>query len=505
MSLKKSLAFITALCIFSGAFCQKVIETEGTGKTEDLAKSSALQQMSQTFRTYVQSSTDASQSMTQTEGKKTKTTSIATMERRILVSSEMPLYGVTFKSSNNGKKGDQLEFTVTATMNSKNALPSYKKEIKNLTDKINARVKALPGLTGDKEDNEWQLLSADYAAFDKLEMVMHVLGEDNKNLPELSSADFRIRYEQRAKEITNLEKAGEVIAAAIVKQAASRNIYVYPALFEGENTSTEFSIALANSVKTKLGRNLALTKLTSNSELKGSYYFAPGSVDGEDIIVSYYLCHKDGSVLASSGMIKIPYRVYSPYKYIPRNYDLQSEIAAGRVANPAFDVSIRINGDRNALELKRADPLIIEVRASAPCYIYVLGYVYNDETDPYTYLYPFYPALEGKEMFVRKIGANEINRWVCINPVMDDEVQALEVEPPYGEEMLYVFASTTDDYDEFVSKIPSYIETDTAYVVSGSPVQTVAKTRAINIKRVANKASKVVNTAESTVSFASHK
>ena len=61
------------------------------------------------------------------------------------------------------------------------------------------------------------------------------------------------------------------------------------------------------------------------------------------------------------------------------------------------------------------------------------------------------------------------------------------------------------DYDEFVSKIPSYIETDTAYVVSGSPVQTVAKTRAINIKRVANKASKVVNTAESTVSFASHK
>ena len=204
-------------------------------------------------------------------------------------------------------------------------------------------------------------------------------------------------------------------------------------------------------------------------------------------------------------MIKIPYRVYSPYKYIPRNYDLQSEIAAGRVANPAFDVSIRINGDRNALELKRADPLIIEVRASAPCYIYVLGYVYNDETDPYTYLYPFYPALEGKEMFVRKIGANEINRWVCINPVMDDEIQALEVEPPYGEEMLYVFASTTDDYDEFVSKIPSYIETDTAYVVSGSPVQTVAKTRAINIKRVANKASKVVNTAESTVSFASHK
>ena len=207
MSLKKSLAFITALCIFSGAFCQKVIETEGTGKTEDLAKSSALQQMSQTFRTYVQSSTDASQSMNQTEGKKTKTTSIATMERRILVSSEMPLYGVTFKSSNNGKKGDQLEFTVTATMNSKNALPSYKKEIKNLTDKINARVKALPGLTGDKEDNEWQLLSADYAAFDKLEMVMHVLGEDNKNLPELSSADFRIRYEQRAKEITSLEKA----------------------------------------------------------------------------------------------------------------------------------------------------------------------------------------------------------------------------------------------------------------------------------------------------------
>ncbi len=505
MSLKRS-ALIAILTIFSGALIfAKVIETEGTGPTEAQAKSNALAAMSQTLRSDVQTSTDARNNYVQSSGKKEKTTSISVMERRILVSSEMPLYGVKFKSENNGLKGKALEYIVTATMDSKDALPSYKKEMSSLVDKINAGVKILPGLTGDKEDDQWQILAANYASFDKMEIVFTILGAKNTIKPELSSADFRVRYEQRAKQITTLEKAGELIASAIIKQSPENSIYVYPPLFEGESTSTDFSVALANAVKSKLGKNLALTKLTSNSVLKGSYYFAPGSVDGEDIIVSYYLCNDDGAVLASSGMIKIPYRVYSPYKYIPRDYDLQAEIAAGRVVNPAFDVSIRVNGDRNGLEFRRGDNLVIEVRASASCYIYVMGYVYNDAADPFTYLFPLMPDEQGKEMFVKRIGARDVNRWVVINPVLDGDVANIEVMPPYGEETLHVFASTTDNFDEFVSSIPSYIETDDFFVVGGSPVQNVGKTRALAVKRASNKSTKITNTAESSVSYSTHK
>lgn len=190
---------------------------------------------------------------------------------------------------------------------------------------------------------------------------------------------------------------------------------------------------------------------------------------------------------------------------MPRNYDLQREIAAGRTANPAFDISIKINGERNALDFKRGDSLTIEVRATSACYFYVLGHVYNDSGEALSYLFPLEPYAEGKEMFVKKIAPKEANTWVVINPVVDDEVMNIEVMPPFGEETLQIFASTTTDFDDFVSHIPNYIETDDFYVVSGTPVQNVSKTRALNVKRVADKAKKIVNTAENSVSYSTHK
>lgn len=225
---------------------------------------------------------------------------------RLLVTSDVQLYGVTFETSDNGKKGKEKEFSVKATLDSKNAIPLYEKELKELVKKLDARSAGIESLSASKAENEWQLLAADYASFDKLEMLLLALGSQNKIQPRLSSADFRIKYARLAKEITSIEKAGEAIAKAIVASSPKSNIYVTPAVFEGENAATDFSIALANAVKSKLSKNLALTKLTSDSELKGSYYFAPGSVDGEDLVVVYYLCSQNGSVLASSGMIKIP-------------------------------------------------------------------------------------------------------------------------------------------------------------------------------------------------------
>lgn len=496
----KKTFLIGALLVFiaQALTAQSIIQTEGIGNTEEEARTSALQQMSQRFGTQVQTSTDALRQYNETSAKKTKTTSISTLEMRTHVTSDMLLYGVKFKTSKSSG-----EYIVTATMDPKVSIPLYKSEIEATVKKINARYKGINKLSGDKEDAEWQALATDYATLVKQEMVLRALGVQNQTKPELSSEDFNIKYEQRAKEITSLEGAAKKIASAV--QGAAKNIYVYPAQYEGENTATDFSTALANAVKSELGKKLALVKLGSDSYLKGSYYFAPGSVDGEDIIVTYYLCATDGSVLASSGMIKIPYRVYSAYKYVPKSYDLQAEVAAGRVSNPDFDISIRVNGDRTGLEFRRGDSLVIEARASSSCYIYVLGYVYNDEGNVFTYLFPLEPYASGKEMFVKKISAKDANRWVVLNPVVEGEVANIEVIPPYGEEMLHIFASTTDDYDEFVSRIPAYIETDDFYLVSGEPVKNISKTRALNVKRVANKASKVVNNAESTVSYATHK
>lgn len=503
---KKGLIVAFLLAVISASYARDAFVSEGRGKTLEEARASALREMSLAFSNRIQSTTEAKQSYVQTQGAGgASTTSMRQMDMRLLVTSDMQLYGVTFETGDNGRKGAEKEFFAVATLEPATAIPLYEKELKALIKKIDARAAGIESLAADKAEAEWQLLAADYAAFDKLEMILATLGAESKIGPRLSSSDFRIKYERLAKENTSIEKAAENIAKAIVASAPKSRMYVQPAVFEGENTTTDFSVALANAVKARLAKNLALTRGSATAELKGSYYFAPGSADGEDLIVMYYLCAFDGSVLASSGMIKIPYKVYSQYKYVPRNYDLQREIAAGRTANPAFDVSIRINGERNALDFKRGDSLTIEVRATAACYIYVLGHVYNDETEPLSYLFPLEPYADGKEMFVKKIAPKDVNTWVVINPVVDGEVMDIEVIPPFGEETLQIFASTTTDFDDFVQLIPAYKETDDFFVVSGSPVQNVSKTRALNVKRVTDKAKKIVNTAENSVSYSTHK
>ena len=500
--IRKILSFTVLVLTLTFSSFAETFSSEGYGQSLEEARAQALRELSLTFSNRIQSSSQARQSYASSGG---KTASMREMDIRILVTSDMQLYGVSFETADNGKKGKEKKYTVRATMETSKSAPFYETEIKSLVKKIDARVAALPSLSANKEDEEWQSLSADYASFDKLEMVLVALSGENKIKPKLSSSDFRIKYERRAKENNTLEKAAENIAKAILSSSSKNRIYVYAPLFEGENTTTDFSVALANAVKSKLGNKISLTKIDSDSSLSGSYYFAPGSVNGEDIIVNYYLQESSGTVLASSGMIKIPYKVYSQYKYVPRNYDLHKEIAAGRTANPAFDISIRVNGERNALNFKRGDSLVIEVRATSACYIYVVGYVYNDEGDPLSYLFPLEPYAEGKEMFVKKISPKEANTWVVINPVVDNEVMNIEVIPPFGEETLQVFASTTTDFDEFAAKIPSYTETDDFFLVSGKPVETVSKTRALNVKRVANKAKNIVNTAENSVSYSTRK
>lgn len=497
---KKILVFAVIFACFScfNSYARENFVTEGRGKTMEEAESQALREMSLTFTAEIQSSTSARQNFESSAGG--KVSSMREMETKTLVTSDMQFFGVSFESA---KIGDI--FTVRATIDCKKSIPLYEKEISSIVKKIDARAASLKGLSGSKEESEWNFLAADYATFDKLERVLSILGSENKNQPKLSSSDFRIKFEQRAKEITSIEKAAEAIAKNITAGIKNSRIYVYPAVFEGDGTTTDFSVALANAVKAKLSKKVALTKISSDSSLKGSYYFGPGTADGEDIIVTYYLCDNKGDVVSASGMIKIPYKVYGQYRYRPRNYDLQKEIASGRVSNPAFDVSIRINGERNALSFRQGDPLTVEVRATSACYIYIIGHVYNDEGEPFSYLFPLEPYADGKEMFCKKISPKEANVWVVINPTVDDEVMSLEVIPPFGEETLQVFASTTTDFDDFASQIPSYAETDDFFVVSGSPVETVAKTRALNIKRVSNKAKQVVNKAENSVTYSTRK
>lgn len=496
-----ALLFVFAFACSCKIFAQ--INAQGFGSTENEAKSAALNSLAQIFDTRVQSSLEKQESASDSKiNGNTNSSYMLKMEEKILVSTQVELFGVEYETEDNGLSGSKKIYTVTASINPETAIPLYKDKIESTVKKINSNLKGIEKLSASKQEAAWNILASDYADLNKLKMILKVLGASQSAEPELSQEEFFVEYEKRSKEVTTLEKAASAVTANI--NSSSKSIYVYPALFESDTVPTEFSNVLCEQIKSSLGKKLSLTSSAADSFLKGSYFFVPGSVDGEDLLLTYYLVGSDGKVLSSS-IVKIPYKVYSEYSYRPRSYNLQNEIANGRVSDPNFAVSVRINGERNGISLKEGDGVELEVRATEPCYIYAVGYVFNENQEKFSYLYCFDYTADGKEKFVKRISTKDAGKWVVINPLVYGEVQSIEIVPPYGEETLQVFASTTNDFDAFVGKIPSYTETDDFYLISGEPEKTVSKTRALAIKKAAAKASKAEAYAESSVSWSSHK
>lgn len=485
------------------------ISAVGSGPTEQSAREDALSALSMSLSSEVKVISESRENFSEIQNvsnKKASTTLTKNrfLDRKLFVSSELPLYGIDFETKNNGLRGTDKEYSTTAILDFKKALPAYQKEIQNIVNKINASFDTIGKLSVEAAETAWQILSSDYATLSRLQIVADVIGLKNTATPQISATDFQIQYERRSKQANTLELAAEMLLKGM-NLSNVQNIYVMPALLESDNTATEFSKTLATNIKAKLNRKISISKSVASYFLQGTYYFVPGeTVDGEDVIVSYYLCKNDGSVLASSLAVRIPYKVHNFYKSVPKGYDLARQIENGNVSTGDFDVSIRINGERKALEYRKGDSLEIEVRATEPCYIYVIGYVYNDEEEPFSYLFPLMPYATGKEMFVRRINPSEANKWIVINPKIGDSIANIEIIPPYGEETLHVFAMTESNFEKIVEKIPHYIETDDFYLVSGNPTNVVSMTRALAIKKASSTAAKVVKTAESSVSYLTH-
>ncbi|MCR4742371.1 MAG: DUF4384 domain-containing protein [Treponema sp.] len=480
-----------------------VKKAQGHGNSEAAAKSDALANLSFYFYTNVKSQIQSSTLMSQENDKFSKSSSI---DKKSLISSELPLYGVTFEISDNGLSGREKEYQATASMDPKIVLPLYKLELEKTCKNIDSQLLSLDKLKGTKKENAYTALAGEYANYQKLEMILEFLGGKDIPRPSRSPEDFNTEYKKFTRDVTSLEKAAQITVDYINENAGKNisGIYVYAPQYEGDGAATQFSRTLASFIQGKLSSKTALDKGNSLYYLQGTYYMVPGSVDADDMILNFYLCKNDGSILLSTPLIRLGYDIYGQYKYLPAGYSLTQEIAKGNVADPNFGVSIRINGDRKPQTFKSGDSLIIEARVTSPCYIYVLGHVFNENNEEFSYLFPLEPYADDKEIFVRKISSKEVNQWVVLNPVIEDEVASIEIIPPYGEETLQIFAVTEDDIDEVTSLVPDYWESDDYYIVRGSPSSVSNKTRGLAIKKVSEKAAKVVHKAEAEITYTTY-
>jgi hypothetical protein len=253
-------------------------------------------------------------------------------------------------------------------------------------------------------------------------------------------------------------------------------------------------------MSTALGRLSVSDPKRADFFMIGNYTLKDDGRSG--IYATYRLEDRQGNILSTSLEQLLP-SVYEGQEYLPKAYDFQKQLERGEAVDTEFLVDIRINGMRDYLSFNSGEELTIEVRAIAPCFFYVIGYVFTDQDESFSYLFPLLLDGSGKEMFIHRVSAEDVNKWIIINPIYRGTILPIEIIEPYGVEMLQVYASTEKNYQSFLETVPGYIETEDYYVVSDNPEDGLKLTRALNVKKVADEAGDDIRKAEASVSFKS--
>ncbi|MBO4387951.1 MAG: DUF4384 domain-containing protein [Spirochaetales bacterium] len=402
------------------------------------------------------------------------------------VSSNMPLLGVTYNDRYTGGI-----WTSTARIDSEKSLPLYFEAL----DPVVADL-VMPDLTGIGSAEAAALLNAVLERFDeyrKLRYVVSALGGSYEKQPSVTEAEIRSVLIRVNGTVDSLAKAASILTAG----CAYDGIYVELPLPAADNVASDFSIIFADALKSRLGGKTVGTMQAAGYFLNTRY-----SEDSSgDLFVVAELSDRSGRGVFSSS-VTVPAFLVRGLSLYADGYEFRKSQNSGQSVINDLRIFIRINGGSGSGTFRVGDELFVEVKASQPCSFYIVGYVFDEEGNEFSYLFPVSAGQTGNDLFVGRIGSENVGRWVVINPSVNGYVIPLEIEPPLGVETLQVYASTTDDYTEFLSRIPAWTETEEFFVITGEPQQVLSKTRALNIKKAAS-AARAVSCAEASVTYRS--
>jgi hypothetical protein len=474
------------------------IAAVGSGLSETEARIDALSALSGILYSQVKSSIEIHEKESEIDGNIVSHSSSYIED--IVVSTSLPILGASYSSVPRTFYDTQRQvmmYQVDVAIKAITSLPLYEGEIKRLASLINDVEQSLPchAVSLVLEDN-LSLLLGYYTQVEKLSYVAHALGLHD--IPVLKQSCYSIESQLRSlnRVIDSYEKAAKTLTKAITKDG----VYVYPAKLNGSGGVSEFAEQLSYSMRTSLGSKSVVDPLRASYFLLGEYTLKDDGKSG--IYVTYRLEDVYGNVISTSLVELLP-SVYEGQRFIPIAYDFQKQLERGDSIDTGFTADIRINGQKDYLTFHSGDNLTIEVKTSAPCYFYVVGYVFNDLGEKFSYLFPLKFDAVGKDMFVYRVSPEDVNKWIIINPTYAGKVLPIEVIEPFGVEMLQVYASTEKEYQKFLDTVPGFRETKDYYMVSENPEEGLMITRALNIKKVAKEAIDIIQRSESSVSFKS--
>lgn len=479
--MKKAFSILIILLVSFPLMCL-VIEQEGWGATVSEARTEAAAELSK----YLYSSVDS-----------TTTTTVSDSQRGLEESfykgteirSQLPLLGVSYS-----ERKESGSYVSTARMDSSVSLPMYYSELNSVV----SRLEKMPDLKGIGTIKAAEILNGmldDYEEYKKLKYIVVALNGNFFRSPGITENEIRDALVRVNGTIDSFEKA----ALVLTQGCTYSGIYVEQPLPSADNVASDFSIIFGDAIRSVLGGK------TVSDLQKGKYFFSARyseDQNGNLFMVADLNDSEGRSVFSSS--VTIPAELVKGIAIYADGYDFRKAMSTGESVTNGFNVYIRINGGSSKSTFHGGDELYLEVKSSKPCYFYVVGYVFNDKGSKFSYLFPLSLSEEGKDMFVGKISTENVGKWVVINPSYAGEVFPIEIIEPYGIETLQVYASTTGDYNEFLSKIPEWTETEEFYIVSGEPEKALSTTRALNVKK-ATSAQKKSETAEANVTYRSIK
>ncbi|MEA5032979.1 MAG: hypothetical protein VB025_12610 [Sphaerochaeta sp.] len=478
----------------------RTITAVGSGLSELEAKNDALSTLSGILYSHIISSFNTKEYVFEIDGRMVGTeTSIA---QDIVVSTSLPILGALFSTEPQITYDSNRMATIyliDVVLKASVSLPLYEEELKAIASNI-----ASAEILLEKSDNslakedQMSLLLGYYTQYEKLAYVAHALGSEN--IPILKQSRYSI--EAQLMELGRVNDSYEKASRNLTHSVSPDRVYVYPAKLNGSGGVTEFAEQLSYAIRDSLGSRSVSDPLRASYYLIGTYTLKDDGKSG--IYVTYRLEDRSGNVVSTSMAELLPV-AYEGQRFVPAAYDFQKQLERGESMDSEFSVDIRINGMKDYLAFKRGDDLTIEVKTNSPCYFYVVGYVFNEQDEQFSYLFPLKVDAVGKDMFVHRVSPEDVNKWIIINPTYRGNIIPIEVIEPYGVEMLQVYASTVKDYQKFLDSVPGFRESKEYYVVSDNPEEGLRLTRALNIKEISDQVVGEIRRGEASISFRSGK
>lgn len=317
-------------------------------------------------------------------------------------------------------------------------------------------------------DKQWlqiKNIASAQVKYDELRKLLPLLQETQQLVlvlkmlnPAAKVGTAKVNSAQISDEIVALETTAKSITMAarlLIKKITQKNILVKAFTPYHSHEVTPFASAL----QSELNQKLSTVNDTHNASytMQGKY-----RINKNTIQVEAQLVDNAGRIFDAS-VVSIDKKSLSNHRYKPTGSNFEQMLLSGKIIGDDFTVKLSTNrGSRNII-FRDNETVQLLVKANKPSYFYIIAHSTNNK-NKLSYLLDLNDS-NTDEKFIQYLGFEEVNQWVVI--------AEFDIEEPFGQEALQLFASTTKPLD----MLPSTQYDGTYYRIQGTKDKVVRKTR----------------------------